>query len=157
MRMSAAYRDVRSYHRHVAMWHCPHCGAPQAETARCWVCRKSSTTCSTCRHFRPSLVSDIGYCALDRARRPLTGRELRGCWTQRPGAAPSQDSVQAPTGRGDGAFGESMPPSRGFIPIEDIVPRATVAEDSGTPAIVVLVDALDSGEARTSLFGELDR
>jgi hypothetical protein len=62
------------------MWHCPHCGAPQAETARCWVCRRSSTTCSTCTHFRRALAGDLGYCGLDARRRPLTGVEQRGCW-----------------------------------------------------------------------------
>ena len=72
---------ARSYHRDVALWRCPHCGTPQAETARCWVCRRSSTTCSTCRHFQRSLAAGIGYCALDPRRLPLTGRELRGCWT----------------------------------------------------------------------------
>jgi hypothetical protein len=65
----------------VALWRCPHCGTPQAETARCWVCRRSSTTCSTCRHFRPSLAAGVGSCGLDPRRLPLTGRELRGCWT----------------------------------------------------------------------------
>jgi len=63
------------------MWRCPHCGTPQAETARCWVCRRSSTTCSTCRHFRRAVAGTVGYCGLDARRLPLTGTELRGCWT----------------------------------------------------------------------------
>jgi hypothetical protein len=63
------------------MWRCPHCGTPQAETARCWVCRRSSTTCSTCVHFQRALAAGLGTCGLDPKRRPLTGRELRGCWT----------------------------------------------------------------------------
>jgi len=64
------------------MWRCPHCGTPQAETARCWVCRRSSTSCATCRHFRHSVAANIGYCGLDRARRPLSGEEIRPCWEQ---------------------------------------------------------------------------
>jgi hypothetical protein len=62
------------------MWRCPHCGTPQAETARCWVCRRSSTACATCRHFRRSVAAQVGYCGLDRQRRPLKGDEIRACW-----------------------------------------------------------------------------
>ena len=62
------------------MWRCPHCGTPQAETARCWVCHRSSTACATCRHFRRSIAAQLGYCGLDRQRGPLRGDEIRGCW-----------------------------------------------------------------------------
>ena len=62
------------------MWRCPHCGTPQAETARCWVCHRSSTACATCRHFRRSVAAQLGYCGLDRQRKPLSGDEIRGCW-----------------------------------------------------------------------------
>jgi hypothetical protein len=62
------------------MWRCPHCGTPQAETARCWVCRRSSTSCATCRHYRRSVAAQLGYCGLDPRRQPLTGDEIRGCW-----------------------------------------------------------------------------
>jgi hypothetical protein len=62
------------------MWRCPHCGTPQAETARCWVCRRSSTACATCRNFRRSVAAQLGYCGLDRERAPLRGDEIRACW-----------------------------------------------------------------------------
>ena len=62
------------------MWRCPHCGTPQAETARCWVCHRSSTACATCQHFRRSVAGQLGYCGLDRERRPLRGDEIRACW-----------------------------------------------------------------------------
>lgn len=62
------------------MWRCPHCGTPQAESARCWVCHRSSTSCGTCRHFRRAVAANMGYCGLDRARQPLGGDEQRGCW-----------------------------------------------------------------------------
>jgi len=98
------------------MWRCPHCGTPQAETARCWVCRRSSTTCSTCRHYRRSVAAQVGYCGLDRRRLPLTGSELRGCWEAGPARIAdlpsdpiSDDAVEAPS------------PAlrlRGFIPVE---------------------------------------
>jgi hypothetical protein len=138
------------------MWHCPHCSAPQAETARCWVCRKSSTTCSTCRHFRASLVNDIGYCALDRARRPLTGLELRGCWTERPaGADPDAAGEGIPTSA-------SVPrrpamPLRGFVPLDEVARLATDPDPSVAPPIILLADGFEPGEGRTSLFGEPDR
>jgi hypothetical protein len=65
------------------LWHCPHCGAPQREAARCWVCRRSSTSCSTCRQFRRGVAGSIGYCGLDRHRAPLRGDEIRACWEGR--------------------------------------------------------------------------
>jgi hypothetical protein len=71
------------------MWRCPHCGTPQAETARCWVCRRSSTACATCRNFRRSVAAQLGYCGLDRERAPLRGDEIRGCWEA--AAAPIED------------------------------------------------------------------
>jgi hypothetical protein len=62
------------------LWRCPHCATPQAETARCWVCHRSSTACGACRHFRRSVAAQLGYCGLDRQRGPLTGDEIRPCW-----------------------------------------------------------------------------
>jgi hypothetical protein len=122
------------------MWHCPHCGVPQQETARCWVCRRSSTTCSTCRHFRPALAGDLGYCALDRHRQPLTGRELRGCWEERPGgmaAAPGPSALAKlePHRLRSAAASQGMSPNlgadsghaRGFVPIELLAPIAPPA------------------------------
>jgi hypothetical protein len=69
----------------MSMWRCPHCGTPQAESARCWVCRRSSTACGTCRHFRRSVAAQLGYCGLDRNRLPLRGDEIRACWEGRAG------------------------------------------------------------------------
>ncbi|MGH2513662.1 MAG: hypothetical protein ACRDGQ_13370 [Candidatus Limnocylindrales bacterium] len=62
------------------MWRCPHCATPQAETARCWVCHRSSTSCESCRNFRNSISAGVGYCALDRGRAALDGQEIRPCW-----------------------------------------------------------------------------
>jgi hypothetical protein len=163
------------------MWHCPHCGAPQAETARCWVCRRSSTTCSTCRHFRASLAADVGYCALDRRRLPLTGRELRGCWQAAvAGAATAAPppAVEAHRLRGGGAtrplgapdhWIEAVPP-RDFVPLELVGRPATAdgaaataperPEPGGTTpahAAFVIAEPDDDWAERTSLFGERDR
>jgi hypothetical protein len=153
------------------MWHCPSCGAPQAETARCWVCHRSSTTCSTCRHFRTSLSADVGWCALDPKRRPLTGAEQRGCWQERHTAAEAapllvesrrgrRSSVAADQEDRDGA----LPAHREFIPVELLGPitaPASPAQDAevdaiaALPASVPILADLDDGWAeRTSLFGE---
>jgi predicted RNA-binding Zn-ribbon protein involved in translation (DUF1610 family) len=135
---------ARSYHRRVAMWHCPHCGALQAEAARCWVCRRSSTTCSTCRNFRLSLATNVGYCALDRRLRPLTGLELRGCWEGRPLA------VQAPADAAGPGTLPSATPLRGFVPLDEVA----VAVPPAAPAPVV--SFLEAREAPTSLFGDAE-
>jgi hypothetical protein len=70
----------------MATWRCPHCGTPQEEAARCWVCRRSSTTCATCRHARSAVVARVVYCGLDPTRAPIAGDEHRGCWSGRPSA-----------------------------------------------------------------------
>jgi hypothetical protein len=62
------------------VWRCPHCGTPQTESSRCWVCKRSSTSCATCRNFRRAVAGTWGYCGVDRNRTPLRGDELRGCW-----------------------------------------------------------------------------
>jgi hypothetical protein len=65
-------------------WRCPNCGTIQSETARCFLCQRSATSCGTCAMFRASLVGGVGYCANDRKREPLNGSEQRSCWTASP-------------------------------------------------------------------------
>jgi len=124
------------------MWHCPHCGTPQAETARCWVCRRSSTICSTCRHFRRAVTAGLGYCGLDRTRRPLRGDEIRGCWTGRP----SGETAAAP------AAPAPVPPARlrGFVPLDAFELTAGPSEPPTTAPVPqpVVLDAFD----RVTLF-----
>ncbi|MEO7664742.1 MAG: hypothetical protein ABIV26_06405, partial [Candidatus Limnocylindrales bacterium] len=94
----------------------PHCGTPQAETARCWVCRRSSTTCSTCRQFRPSVAGQLGYCGLDKRHLPLVGTELRGCWA----GAPTR-SADAPEPRPADPVEDAAVAAfrfRDFVPVE---------------------------------------
>jgi hypothetical protein len=153
----------------VALWHCPHCGAPQAETARCWVCRKSSTTCSTCRHFRGSLAADLGYCALDRRRQPLTGLELRGCWEgagARPAVMPAEASSRgvASTAAPPAEVGQSAEPgawvsvARSFVPLENLVMQAADEAPSVVAAPTVVppqgIEASGGWVERMSLFGD---
>jgi len=153
------------------MWRCPHCGTPQAETARCWVCRRSSTTCSTCRHFRRSVAAQIGYCGLDRRRLPLAGTELRGCWEA--GIARPLDAPGAvPVEPGSFAAEEPEAPSpalrlRGFVPVELVRHRATraarratrasaAAEARPTPAEAPETPPAPTWSDRVTLFADAD-
>jgi hypothetical protein len=166
------------------MWRCPHCGAPQAETARCWVCRRSSTTCSTCRHFQTALGTDGGWCALDAKRLPLTGLEQRGCWQARRAAIPAS---AADTGVPNAAPPQTLASSKAnaswaragidFIPVELLAPRPGAVEtaptegpptegpttegattDSALPPSIsaVMPEREEAWVERTSLFGELE-
>ena len=107
------------------MWRCPHCGTPQAETARCWVCRRSSTSCGACRHFRRSVAtqlgSPLGFCGLDRLRRPLAGDEIRACWEARPAAEEPAHTATLP----GTPFGPSTDPVR-HIEFIEVGPAAPI-------------------------------
>jgi hypothetical protein len=48
-------------------------------------------------------------------------------------------------------------PLRGFIPLEDLAAFVAAPEPVDAPPVVLLADALEAGDSRTSLFGELDR
>jgi hypothetical protein len=148
----------------MSMWRCPHCGTPQAEASRCWVCHRSSTTCSTCRHFRRSVAASLGYCGLDSRRLPLAGTELRGCWE--PAAARSAEPVGAAVEAAAASRRTEDPSSRlrDFVPVElrrdhRIVVGATgdsredrVAVEMSAPALVTALP--DRDPAGLTLFGE---
>ena len=90
---------TRSYNRGMSGWRCPHCGSPQMETSRCWVCHRSTTTCISCRQYRRAVAGRLGYCALDKHRTPLHGDEERACWVPsivEPVVAPGSESGMAP-------------------------------------------------------------
>ena len=128
------------------IWRCPHCGTPQAETARCWVCRRSSTACATCRHFRRSVAANLGYCGLDRAGRrcrrrdpgllgsaagdPAPSRARRPRAPPPPMRAPPRSPIARPTGvrRGRDAAGPgpgARPRPGGAGPSTTAAPGAT--------------------------------
>lgn len=100
----------------MALWRCPHCATLQPVASRCWVCKRSSTSCGTCRHFRASVAAKIGYCGLDRSREPLAGDEIRACWDGLPlvaedAATPSPEIVAIDDIAIPGYVG-------GFVPVE---------------------------------------
>lgn len=138
--------------RAMAMWRCPHCATPQQEAARCWVCKRSSTSCATCRNFRRSVAAQIGYCGLDRRRLPLRGDEMRACWE----AATATPIMAAPEG-----VDTAEPPqivrtgvrAREFVPVE--VPAATVQRAEPHVAAVA-AGTLADGD-RVTLWAEPER
>jgi hypothetical protein len=75
----------------MATWRCPNCATVQAESSRCFLCRRSATSCGTCAMFRQSLVGGTGYCASDRRRETLSGAEQRECWSS--GTEPAGDGL----------------------------------------------------------------
>lgn len=152
------------------MWHCPSCGAPQAESARCWVCRRSSTTCSTCTHFRRALAGDLGYCGRDAQRLPLTGRELRGCWEPKAETAHGDvlgkvidDAQRLRVARASVPAYQAgdAPQPREFVPVETIsaaapvdVPDPPLAEPGEATPPPFVLEPEPGWADRTSLFGD---
>jgi hypothetical protein len=141
-------RALRSYHPTMPMWRCPHCATPQAEAARCWVCHRSSTACGACRHFRRAVAGQLGYCGLDRQRRPLRGDEIRPCWE-----AADAASINVPALPGIGPVwpleigdGRTTVRSRDFVEVES-GPEAIAPSRSSVRA---------PGESRWSLWGDAE-
>lgn len=93
----------------MATWRCPHCRTVQADSARCFLCGRSATSCGTCTNFRRSVVGGVGYCGLDRRRVPLSGEERRDCWTA--AVALSADGLFADLAEPAGSS-QSVPPLR---------------------------------------------
>jgi hypothetical protein len=123
----------RSYDDAMPTWRCPHCGTPQAESSRCWVCQRSSTSCGTCRHFRHSIAAQIGFCGLDRQRRALRGDEIRGCWEAATfEAEPGGGGREAATGAGSART--DVRRHIEFVPIDGIrTPPPAPSTPAGTP------------------------
>jgi hypothetical protein len=106
------------------------------------VCRRSSTACLTCRHFRRSVAAQLGYCGLDRQRQPLTGNEIRACWESGPDAAAPSIAAAAelavrPTRPMPVTTVPVMAPGRTFVEVGQTTPvvrssrRSAPADGSG--------------------------
>lgn len=120
------------------LWRCPHCGTPQAETSRCWVCRRSTTSCVTCLHFRRGVAGGLGLCGLDPRRAALRGDEMRACWVAPDPPAvltPHRHAAQAtlPPGRQPASRGTAR--GRTFVPVDELERApASVAATAESPA-----------------------
>jgi hypothetical protein len=77
------------------------------------------------------VAGQLGYCGLDRKRSPLTGEELRGCWTSRPAEGRPPDSAPWASRVIDPASGGRR--SRvDFVPIGEVdAPVTGIAGGSG--------------------------
>jgi hypothetical protein len=130
------------------VWRCPHCATPQAEASRCWVCRRSTTSCATCRHFRRGVATGLGLCGLDPRSSALDGTEMRACWTSQdpvvevgaPVASPARHDV---TRR---RWEEQGRRPRTFVPVDEVVA-------SPEPSPVVTPDRSPSIPARLPVPG----
>jgi hypothetical protein len=146
------------------MWRCPHCGTPQAETARCWVCRRSSTACGTCRNFRRSVAGSLGYCGLDRRREPLAGDEIRPCWEAWPaGTDPTPVAPPMTLRAAGGAPTSERAAALEFVEVGDRSAAdpagrtATPAAPNPEPSPIVAGPLPPPVEPGWSLWGDPDR
>ena len=134
------------------MWRCPHCGTPQAETARCWVCKRSSTACGTCRNFRHSVAGSLGFCGLDRRRQPLVGDEIRACWEAWPGAVELPLTISP----AQALAGTRAAAPRDFVEV-GALPADVASAAAGVPTVVPgPVPMPATGEPGWSLWGEVE-
>ena len=145
----------------MALWRCPHCGTPQPVTARCWVCRRSSTSCGTCRHFRASVAARIGYCGLDRNRQPLACDEIRTCWVPAAPLMAEGEAAHASDPEPDAAPLTGPLRLRGFVHVESVfleapdpAPPAVAATPPPAPAPTIIPSA--SPAADGMLGADLD-
>lgn len=101
----------------------------------------------------------MGWCALDRRRRPLTGAELRGCWVERPSSAVTATATVSRAPVAPSATWRDLP-VRDFVPVDSLPPDPGSAE-LPVPLPVDLpllaVDPPDAWDGRVSLFGEAER
>jgi hypothetical protein len=134
------------------MWRCPHCATPQAETARCWVCHRSSTACGSCRHFRRAVAGQLGYCGLDRQRTPLHGDEIRPCWEAADAATATLPALPGvgPVWPLEPVETRTTVRTIDFVEVESAAPVPEVVTDPRSPAIP------PPAEPRWNLWGDAE-
>lgn len=109
------------------VWRCPHCATPQAEASRCWVCRRSTTSCVTCRHYRRAITGDRGLCGLDPVHPVVEATDVQPCWVAAPSFAAG---IEVGPGPLDWLVDEDRPravagrPHRTFVPVDDTTAAA---------------------------------
>jgi hypothetical protein len=144
----------RSYDRRMPVWRCPHCGTPQAETSRCWVCRRSTTSCATCRHFRRGIAGGLGLCGLDPRRTALRGTEMRACWAASESDEHAAQTIATPvaTSAAPGALDAAGRRPRTFVPVEEL----DVATEPVREPAPARVAAPAAGGGGWSLWGDAE-
>jgi len=133
----------------------------------------------TCRHFRRSVAAQLGYCGLDRQRRPLRGDEIRACWEAshipveiaagegaKPAYAPAGlDGARTPVRRLEFVEVRSGPPRsreraiRGATaapPAPSASASSGIAADAGPPDIVDRPITVSPAEPGWSLWGDTE-
>jgi len=66
----------------------------------------------------------VGYCGLDRQRRPISGDEIRACWESRP------EPVEAPLDTSHPTIVRTHVPRRDFIEVGPTSPATTEGQAS---------------------------
>ena len=118
------------------VWRCPHCATPQTEASRCWVCRRSTTSCVTCRHYQRGISGGLGLCGLDPKHNPAAATDVRACWVDAARVTDDLPAADAPApdrpaaARGAAASVGRAP--RTFVPIESLATR----RDGGAVAVL---------------------
>lgn len=126
------------------MWRCPHCSTPQPEAARCWLCRRSTTTCAACRHYRRGVAGGLGVCGKSPGRLALRGGEVRPCWEPIPAPPPPP-----------GGAGEVRPPGREESSARTFVPVDALGARAGQPiAAEPMPSRAAPDDVRWSLWGD---
>jgi hypothetical protein len=130
------------------LWRCPHCGTPQVESSRCWVCRRSTTSCAACRHFRRGVAGGLGLCGLDPKHLALLGTEMRACWEAAETTGSMGPRPNAPVGAAlvplmTAAATYTGRPVRTFVPVLTEDP----ADDGRYAGIAVMAAAEDIAPA----------
>jgi hypothetical protein len=117
------------------------------------VCRRSSTSCATCRHYRRSVAAQLGYCGLDPRRQPLTGDEIRGCWEGWPVALLAPEDAHL-------TIAPARVPEDRRRPLEfvEVSGSAEDPDDAATgPDPAITPGRPPAPEPGWSLWGDLDR
>jgi hypothetical protein len=150
----------RSYDPLMPFWRCPHCATPQEESARCWLCGRSTTSCAACRHYRRGVAGGLGLCGRDPRRLALHGTEVRPCWEPTRVAAsvapvrPEVGEVAVATMRLRGGTDDTRQP-RTFVPVDELNrPAADGTAGDRARAVAASSGRPEPAPERWSLWGD---
>jgi hypothetical protein len=148
------------------VWRCPHCGNPQPESSRCWVCHRLTTSCGTCRHFRRGIAGGLGLCGLDPRRTAIAAAEVRPCWSATAEAPQEAAPGRASLGPAREVAASAGRQTRVFVPVEELAARESppAAISGAATRVGAVAGAPSPGEppgavaarGRWSLWAELE-